>query len=336
VSIVKPDIVAVTETWLDDSIADEALNMRGYTLHRTDRNLNGGGVALYIRLSSHYTVSRYDVAGSTFCDYVCVRIRLDSGPTFTVACIYRSTSSTDANNDALHGLIESIDADSGNEMLLTGDFNFPGIDWNDMTVLTGARIYERSFMNYILDHHLTQHVYNNTRLCNNVPSSLLDLFITRSHDAVSDVRVLDPLGNSDHCVIYCKLDMLRNPEPVRTSLRYDRGDYDGWRETLGGVDWEGRLTGLSADGAWLALKNELLLGEAQFVPSARCAEGWREAWMSRTAMTAVRRKEVLFGRWLHYRTDRNHRRYVTARQAAGRACRGAKRGHERDIAACTV
>jgi hypothetical protein len=41
-------IFAVCETWLDDSVPDSLIHIDGFTVYRKDRDLHGGGVAVYI------------------------------------------------------------------------------------------------------------------------------------------------------------------------------------------------------------------------------------------------------------------------------------------------
>jgi hypothetical protein len=49
----KLDVVAITETWLSDSVLTSEITVDGYTVLRKDRNdvnkTRGGGVALYIK-----------------------------------------------------------------------------------------------------------------------------------------------------------------------------------------------------------------------------------------------------------------------------------------------
>ena len=52
----KPDIVCLTETWLDNSITNDELSIPGLNLIRLDRNRRGGGVALYININFVYKV----------------------------------------------------------------------------------------------------------------------------------------------------------------------------------------------------------------------------------------------------------------------------------------
>ena len=44
----KPHILAVNETWLDESFTDEELFPQGYNVMRTDRNRDGGKGAVYV------------------------------------------------------------------------------------------------------------------------------------------------------------------------------------------------------------------------------------------------------------------------------------------------
>lgn len=44
----KPDIFAVSESWLSYDIPDYLISIPGYQLYRTDRITRGGGVALYV------------------------------------------------------------------------------------------------------------------------------------------------------------------------------------------------------------------------------------------------------------------------------------------------
>ena len=42
-------VLAVTDTWLDESVTDSEIELNSYIVHRKDRNRKGGGVCLFIR-----------------------------------------------------------------------------------------------------------------------------------------------------------------------------------------------------------------------------------------------------------------------------------------------
>ena len=46
---IRPAILGITESKLDSSITNAEANINGYIVIRNDRNINGGGVACYIR-----------------------------------------------------------------------------------------------------------------------------------------------------------------------------------------------------------------------------------------------------------------------------------------------
>lgn len=44
-----PDILVISETWLNKSVPDSTIQINGYNLFRSDRPSKGGGVAIYIK-----------------------------------------------------------------------------------------------------------------------------------------------------------------------------------------------------------------------------------------------------------------------------------------------
>ena len=45
----SPEVVCVTETWLNGNITNSELKLLGYTIVRLDRDRHGGGVMLFIK-----------------------------------------------------------------------------------------------------------------------------------------------------------------------------------------------------------------------------------------------------------------------------------------------
>jgi len=43
-----PAITAFTETWLDDTIVNGEIAVKGYRVYRKDRNKHGGEIAVYV------------------------------------------------------------------------------------------------------------------------------------------------------------------------------------------------------------------------------------------------------------------------------------------------
>ena len=45
----NPDVIVISESWVDDTVPDTFLSLAGYDILRCDRNLYGGGIAIYIK-----------------------------------------------------------------------------------------------------------------------------------------------------------------------------------------------------------------------------------------------------------------------------------------------
>ena len=53
-------IITLSETWIDDTISDDEINISGFSIERRDRNRHGGGIAVYVNEGIKYT-RRLDV-----------------------------------------------------------------------------------------------------------------------------------------------------------------------------------------------------------------------------------------------------------------------------------
>ena len=60
------DLFAVNETRLDYTITDYLVHINGYSILRNDRNLNGGGVCIYIRTNIDYCLRNELIPNNEF------------------------------------------------------------------------------------------------------------------------------------------------------------------------------------------------------------------------------------------------------------------------------
>ena len=160
------------------------------------------------------------------------------GKKILVGCIYRSTSSTIANNAKLNDLIrQANEVAGGNRLLLMGDFNVPYIDWINVTTLPGARIIEKDFFETISDSFLCQHVKEPTRF-RGTEKSVLDLFFTKEEGDVKNIKVLPPIGRSDHGIVMgefiCKW---KNRIVPKKSPMYVKGSYESIAKEMEDINW---------------------------------------------------------------------------------------------------
>ena len=123
----------------------------------------GGGVLLYVRneiVACELTEIRHGK-----CKAVGIQARNHKGVRICIGTCYRSPTASKEENEAL---LEAIRLAAANCFLLAGDFNYPGIDWQEMSASgDGERL-----MDVVQDNFLHQHVRQATRGAN-----ILDLVV---------------------------------------------------------------------------------------------------------------------------------------------------------------
>ena len=110
-----------------------------------------------------------------------------------VGVCYRSTSSSEHNNDKLIKLLQMAAEESENyQLLLMGDFNYPEIDYDEYTVTAGEDSYPSKFFTCTQDLFLFQHVTEFTGCRVNQRPSVLDYLFTYDENSISDITYAPP------------------------------------------------------------------------------------------------------------------------------------------------
>ena len=181
----QPDLVIISETWLDDSIDSSFLRVPQYVLIRKDRDQKGGGLLVYYRES-------YRLHPCT-----CLKLNLPNcksellwfilQPGILVIAIYHPYWGTSPQHsdviDALLDIVSHCRSDhSVTNILICGDFN--GLSDSIPTI------------NSLLG---TDCLF----LFPTRGSVQLDFALSDYKEAYIKSQLLPPLGKSDHSVIFC-------------------------------------------------------------------------------------------------------------------------------------
>ncbi|KAK4820905.1 hypothetical protein QYF61_008137 [Mycteria americana] len=278
------DMVAITETWWDDS-HNWSVAMDGYKLFRRDRRgRRGGGVALYVRecLDS----LELDDGWSLW-----VRIRGKANKAdIVVGVCYRPPNQDEETDELFYKQLG--EASRSLALVLVGDFNLPDVCWK---YNTAERKQSRRFLERVADNFLTQLVSEPTR-----EGAPLDLLFTNREGLVSHVMVGGRLGQSDHEMI----EFLIRGEAARgvsktATLDFRRADFGLFRRLVERVPWEAALKGKGVQEGWTFFKEEVLKAQERAVP--RCQKmsrrGRRPAWLTRELWLELRRKRRVYDLW---------------------------------------
>ena len=332
----KTSIVSVTETWGQEDLGDEIFNIEGFNMYRDDRKgRRGSGTLLYIKKNlgqrrcwpmTRYT-NREDYDSSVWC-----WVTPCKGTKILVGSIYRSTSSTHENDNQLLEMIEKANEIAGeNRLLIMGDFNVPKVDWENAEVLPGAKIIEREFLETITDNFLYQHVTEYTRI-RGPERSILDLIFTKEEEDVKNIKVLPPIGESDHGVVIgdfiCEWKSQMEPKKRRV---YFRGAYEEYEKNLNSKDWARDFSGNSVTRNWDLYRSTETKLTNTHIPLIM-PKDYNEPWMNRKVMKQWKRKHRAWRQVVANNSNRSWRRYKEERNLLSKQIRKAKRVYEKKIA----
>ena len=218
----SPDLIGLTETWLNENIFDNEVLPSNYTLFCKDRPSRGGGVL--IAVSNKFTCQA--ITSPDNLEIICINLMLPSPITFCVT--YVPPNSTAVYYDSLFNFLLHLYHIS-DKMIIVGDFNFPDIDWD---TLSGHSLASNQFCDLVFQTGLTQLIDQPTHIHGNT----LDLLLTNLDDNISHLLInSDQLLPSDHYCITFSLSISTTTSLKPTSyftFNYSKGDYHGLCEYL--------------------------------------------------------------------------------------------------------
>ncbi|CAG2209849.1 unnamed protein product [Mytilus edulis] len=203
-----PDIIIITEVLPKNSryrILKAELSIDGYDIFPENFPTNSvRGIIIYVK--QELQAVEIDIKHE-FKEYVCLKINLVNNDKLLVGCIYKSPSSSEEQHKALNDLLVKISKleDSYSHVLLTGDFNFPDINWETWSAKDNI---STNFLECIRDCYYQQMVDKPTRYRINQEPSLLDLILVNDKNFIQNIEYQDPIGHSDHNVLVLTLNVI--------------------------------------------------------------------------------------------------------------------------------
>ncbi|KAK4828567.1 hypothetical protein QYF61_027657 [Mycteria americana] len=250
------DLVAITETWWDDS-HDWNAAMDGYKLFRRGRQgRRGSGVALCVR-ECFDCVELSNYGDKVECLWVRMRGKASKADILLGVC-YRPPNQDEEADEAFDKQLARVSQSLA--LVLMGDFNLPDVCWK---YNTAERKQSRRFLECVEDDNfLTQLVSEPTRR-----GASLDLLFTNREGLVGDVVVGGHLGLSDHDMIEFSIhSKVRRGVRKTTTMDFQRADFDLFRTLVERVPWETVLKGKGVQEQWAFFKKEVLKVQEQAVP----------------------------------------------------------------------
>ena len=175
-----------------------------------------------------------------------------------------------------------------------GDFNHESIQWKSLESTGGE---DQQFLFLIQVSFLTQHVLEPTR-----GKNLLYIVLSSQQELVDNVKIHEPLGNSDHNQIHFDINVKSESKNKKSYRRnFHKGNYKDMRKYLAKLDWNNMLMNKTAIECWNILKYEIESIIDKFVPLKKQRKRSRKKHLSKEAIRKIVFKQ---NTWRVYRRTR--------------------------------
>ena len=262
----NPDVIQITELLPKQSRdidIELEFKLSGYQL-LYNKNPSRGIITYVkesINVSEHKELNDF---GFQECVWCTLNINSTS---ILLGCIYRSPSSNlECSTINLINMLSSLESFKHDKIIITGDFNYPGINWNN-TINTPD--VESKFLNCINDLFLQQIVTKPTRHRAGQSSNILDLVFTNDESIIVNLEHVAPLGKSDHDVLLISLNT-RKPKvcDINDEKKYNffKANINGLKHDISSVDWK-QLIEMDTDQAVKFFNNVLYSSFEKHIPS---------------------------------------------------------------------
>lgn len=153
-SICDPCVIALTETWLDNSILSSLFTPQGYSTYRHDRSFGSGGRSLIMvkvnGISAHLSVLSPHANPDHRINAVACQLSFDDTNILGILSLYRPLNSSVDDNLLMCDIIANFLHLNIKHNIIIGDFNFPEIQWpHSSTSHQGNTVFFSTFVRII-------------------------------------------------------------------------------------------------------------------------------------------------------------------------------------------
>ena len=333
----NPDIIAISEVKPKSTrfpLQPKEILLCGFQEPEHNLDVTGRGVCIYVREGLSYRLKK----ANNFEQVVIIELEGEDKDPTTIAVMYRSPTSSPADNDKLNQEIRDIFQNQGCTIVV-GDFNYSEINWASQSCRAGPLHRSTVFLRTIQDVMVHQMVVKPTHYRPGQQPTLIDLVLTNTPEAVTNITHAPSLGKSHHEMLI--VDILHNSKagpyrPLPLKYAYQRANFESIKRELNHEMLSERIKDMTCEDAWSVIKGTLLRLRESHVPSARVTIGKgikkKPLWMNNAALTKVRKKHQAYRRYLTTKEGEDYLRYTQLRNEAQKAVRREKRQFENNIA----
>lgn len=221
------DIICLTETWLNDNVPIDVVQIPGYHMFREDRlgNLRGGGVAIYVSSHLKFKVNKFEISNEYLFEAIFLKLTCNN-QSIALGTIYRPP------NTNINMCVEQLDEVLSSIMplvehtVILGDVNINLFNLNNpLSKCCDA-------------YGLTQIIDEATRITQNT-QTLIDPIFVDCLDKVSTHGTINADLISDHRLVFCTLNISapKNKQKFIQIRSFKNIDNDEFAADLQNIPW---------------------------------------------------------------------------------------------------
>ena len=327
-----PDVIAGTETWLNDSVYSNEFLPPSYQIFHNDRQTDTSGGGVFLAIKSNL-IAREELEYKTNCESVWASIHIKGNPALFFGAFYRRHfGSTAHNQDYLKELDVAISKLPVNcQIMLAGDFNLPDVDWVKNYFTPGGRYpaLSKQMIDIVQDYNVHQVVTSPTR-----EDNILDLVFTNIPSLVQNVNILP--GISDHDIV--SVEILTSSHRIRLPRRkiflFKKGNFDKINDDLNTYAdsiTSGVYSARSAGKLWMGFKHALTAAMERHIPSKTTSSNSNLPWFKHSHKRIMRRKRKAYDKARRTGTSSDWEVFRRLRRLLDRSLRKSRSEYLQDI-----
>ena len=334
----SPDIILLVETIpkaQKTPIGLPSLSICNYTLFTNFdpdiRCCGKRGICVYV---ANYLCPSEIVFEQTTIEHLWFKLKLSS-EYLTIGTIYCSPSVNISDRTTeLCDLVSKVCRDTKpTYLLIMGDFNYPGIQWNSDPILV-SNSYEQSFVDTIHHEALSQLVSQPTRFRIGSEPHLLDLLLTNEVNMVENIEYCSSLGKSDHVCVKLLVNCFpANQDGTQSfTYNYNKGDYDKARYMINELNWDNLFANNNAEGAWVIFKDHLNRIIEESIPKFSGIKKRKHPYITSKVIKLKAQKDLLWKKYSATRHFMDYARFTRMRNSIRNLTRQLRLEYEASIA----
>lgn len=317
----QADIVIGSESWLKPNINSAEVFPSNFKHYRKDRTTSEGGGVFLLISDKYESEEPEELKVDQDCELIWGKVKVHGTKDLYIGSFYRPPNNeNDEYLDILQSYISRIPTHNGAHLWIGGDFNLPGIDWENECTKTNVPNVTKS--NQLLDiaknAYLDQLVTEPTRITETCANTL-ELFFTNNQTLVNQVHVIPGISDHEAVFIESSLRPMKRKSVNRKVWQYRKADYQNLKKDITDFqqEFEALIPSTSINELWTIFKNKLLLMMKQYIPQKQIRGNKNnKQWIDRTVRSAIRKRDKLFRKQKSTRNVKDIKKYKQAKASA--------------------